>query len=174
MPDACLFALSPAGQPRKRLAGITVSNGLGFTADGSNMYYIDTLPSRSLDVFDVIDGELSNRRQLVSFDDGNPDGLAVDAEDGVWVAVWDAGEVRRFDRHGTLTHAVEVGARRPTSVCLMGSRLIIPTATLGLEELGEGDGHLFAVDVETPGHPTAPWRPEEHLLRSLRESHAHV
>lgn len=167
VPDAALFTLDADAVVRVRLTGVTVSNGLGFTADGARMYYIDTLPHRSLDVFDVIDGELSGRRTIATIDGGNPDGLAVDVDEGVWVAVWDAGEVRRFDRTGRVTNVVQVPARRPSAVCLMGTSLVITTARWGLTEPTSDDGRFFVAEVEVPGRPADAWRPSPEIAREL-------
>lgn len=163
-PHASLFSFDRRGQIRRRLSEVTVSNGLGFTADGRRMYYIDTLPDRRLDVFDIVDGELSGRRSLVEIEGGNPDGLAVDRDGGVWVAVWDAGEVRHFDGDGVLTRVVTVGARRPSAVCLVGNLLVVTTARLGLADPGPDDGKFFGIEVETPGTPAAPWRGDAALI----------
>lgn len=159
VPDAALVTLDHEGRVRERLRDVTVSNGLGFSGDGSRMYYIDTLPHRRLEVFDIVGGELRGRRTLATIDGGNPDGLVVDEADGVWVAVWDAGEVRRFDEHGRLTDTVEVAARRPSAVCLVGSTLVITSARRGLVDPTDDDGRFFATDVAVPGRPAAPWRP---------------
>lgn len=170
--DAALFTVGLDLTVRKRLGQVTVSNGLGFTPDGTRMYYIDTLPDRALEVFDVTDGELANRRTLTRVEGGNPDGLAIDDENGVWVAVWDAGEVRHFDAQGTLTRVVEVAASRPTAVCLAGHTLLISTARLGLERPTRLDGGFFAIDVDVPGPPAWPWRADPLHLALLRSADA--
>ena len=70
---------------------VTLSNGLGWTPDGRTFFYVDTRTS-NVDAFDCQPetGELSGRRTFVSVapEDGWPDGLAVDAEGGVWLALW--------------------------------------------------------------------------------------
>ncbi|MGN6221857.1 MAG: SMP-30/gluconolactonase/LRE family protein [Microbacterium sp.] len=172
VPDAALFTVESDLAVRKRLEQVTVSNGLGFTPDGTRMYYIDTLPRRALEVFDVENGELINRRTLARVEGGNPDGLAVDNENGVWVAVWDAGEVRHFDAQGSLTRVVDVAATRPTAVCLAGNTLVISTARLGLERPTPLDGGFFAIDVDVPGTPAQPWRADPQQLALLRSTDA--
>jgi sugar lactone lactonase YvrE len=164
VPDAGLFTLGQDGTVRRRLGEVTVSNGLGFTDDGRRMYYIDTLPHRQLEVFDLADGELTSRRTLATIDGGNPDGLAVDRDGGVWVAVWDAGEVRHFDRHGRQTRVVEVAARRPSAVCLVDDVLLVTTARIGLADPRPEDGRFFAAHVDVPGAPVNAWRPDASVL----------
>ncbi len=165
--DAALYSLGTDGSVDQRLDHVTVSNGLGFTADGTGMYYVDTLPDRSLERFDVHDGVLRDRRTLAAVPGGNPDGIAVDVDDFVWIAVWDAGEVRRYAPDGALVDVITLTAARPSAVCLWDATLVITTARIGLENPTDDDGRLFAVDVEVPGRPAAPWRPDPSLRRRL-------
>lgn len=89
-PHCALWSLEPDGTMIERLAGVTVSNGLAFDRSGSTLYYIDTLPHRSIEAFDVApDGRLSRRRTVCKVDGGNPDGMTIDDEGMLWVAVWD-------------------------------------------------------------------------------------
>jgi sugar lactone lactonase YvrE len=93
------------------------SNGLDWSPDGSIFYWVDTLAHTvSAFDYDVATGGLSRRRTLVSIDprEGLPDGLIVDAEGGVWVAIYDGGAVRRYDAGGRLTLEVRVPVKRPT------------------------------------------------------------
>ena len=87
------------------LDGVTLSNGLGWARDHSLMYYIDS-PSYRVDVFDfeLASGRVASRRPFVSIDesDGTPDGLAIDDEGGIWVALYGGSCVRRYDENGRL------------------------------------------------------------------------
>lgn len=79
------------GPPEPVLDDVTVSNGTGWSPDGTLMYYIDS-PTRRVDVFAYsADGRVSDRRAFVEIEDGAgfPDGLTVDADGCVWVALWD-------------------------------------------------------------------------------------
>ena len=108
------------------LSRTTVSNGIGWLADGSRAYYVDS-HERRLDVFDCDPdtGAFTNRRALISFgpDDGYPDGLTVDAEDQIWVAFWDGGVVRRFSPDGGLTGLIDVPVPRVSSCTFGGVNL---------------------------------------------------
>jgi len=132
-----LYRLDPAETvPRRVLGGITISNGLGWSADLSTMYYIDT-PTRRIDRFsyDVATGEIGERRVFVEVDDeGYPDGLCVDADGGVWVALWEGSAVRRYDADGRLDRVVSIPTGRVTSCTFAGEdyrTLVVTTAAHG-------------------------------------------
>lgn len=142
---AGLYRLDPGAQlPVRVLDGVTVSNGLGWSPDGALMYYIDT-PTRNIDVFDYdgVAGSISRRRTLVAVEDGAgfPDGMCVDADGGLWVALWGGGAVRRYRPDGALDRVVEVGVSRVTSCTFAGEafdQLLITTARSNQEMPGEG------------------------------------
>jgi sugar lactone lactonase YvrE len=155
---AALYRLDPDGQVHRVLEGVTISNGLDWSPDGSLAYYDDTATHR-VDVFDY-DREtgLTARRPFVRLpDDGNPDGLTVDAEGGVWVALFGSGVVHRYTSAGVLDVVVEVPAAQVTACTLGGPRLDQLFVTTSREGLGPDDdplaGALFRADVGVPGQP---------------------
>ncbi|WP_223586151.1 SMP-30/gluconolactonase/LRE family protein [Microbacterium sp. OVT16B] len=158
-PHCALWSIDADGVATERLGGVTVSNGLVFDESGSTLYYIDTLPHRSIEAFDVApDGRLSGRRTVCRVDGGNPDGMTIDEEGMLWVAVWDAAEVRRYSPAGRLVETIELPAKRPTAVALVDRLLVITTASVGLEHPSTADGALLGVEVDAPGAPALPWR----------------
>lgn len=157
-PHCTLWSIGPDGVPTARLDGVTVSNGLAFDRTGATLYYIDTLPHRSIEAFDVApDGELSNRRTVCRVEGGNPDGMAIDLDGMLWVAVWDAAQVRRYSPDGELLETVELPATRPTAVALVDRLLVITTASIGLGEPTDADGALLGVQVDVGGAPAFAW-----------------
>jgi sugar lactone lactonase YvrE len=145
------------------LTGSTISNGLGWSPDAERMYYVDSAP-RTLDVldFDLETGEVANRRRLVDIpaEAGSPDGLAVDAEGGIWLAVWGAGTVHRYGPDGTLEEVVPVPTPLAASCCFGGpdlERLYVTTATIELPPEDRDDrnaGAVFAFEPGVRGLPT--------------------
>ncbi|MCS5732523.1 SMP-30/gluconolactonase/LRE family protein [Herbiconiux daphne] len=137
---------------------VTISNGLGFTGDGSRLYYVDS-PTRRIDVFDYVDGVPTGRRPLVVLADGvgNPDGLWVDAEDGVWVALYGGGAVHHYDATGALAEIVELPVTKVTSCTFGGPDLSTLYITTSRENLDEGEqplaGSVFAASVGVRGTP---------------------
>ncbi|HET7398827.1 MAG TPA: SMP-30/gluconolactonase/LRE family protein [Intrasporangium sp.] len=156
---AALHRLDPDGSTHVVLSGLTISNGLDWTPDGSRAYYVDT-PTGRVDAFDYDPASgLTGRRPFVTFpeDGGHPDGLTVDAAGGVWVAAYGAGAVRHYTAAGVLDAVVEVPARQVTACTLGGEGLDELFITTSREGLAAGDdplaGALFSVSGVAPGQP---------------------
>ena len=120
---AALYRLDPDGL-RAVVSAVTISNGFGWSPDRTRMYYIDT-PTRCVDVFDVsAAGELANRRHLVDLRDedpsvGRPDGMTVDRDGMLWVALIGGAALRRYRPDGVLDRVVPLPVSHPTS-CAFG------------------------------------------------------
>ncbi|WP_243062320.1 SMP-30/gluconolactonase/LRE family protein [Humibacter sp. RRB41] len=156
-----LYRLDPDGSTHVVFDGVTISNGLQWSADGETAYYVDT-PTNHIDVFDFDgkDASFHDRRTFAVVDptDGHPDGLAVDADGGVWVALWNGGQVRRYDSAGALTAVVEVPGVSNTTAAAFGgtdlSTLYITTSRQGIADGAEpAAGAVFAVDPGIAGRP---------------------
>jgi sugar lactone lactonase YvrE len=117
-----LYRLDPDLSVHVVVEGVTISNGLDWSPDGSLAYYNDTATGR-VDVFDNDSAAgLTNRRLFV--DTGaRPDGLTVDAEGGVWVALANAGAVRRYTPAGSLDAVVELPVTKVTACTFGGEHL---------------------------------------------------
>lgn len=141
------------------LDDVAVSNGTGWSPDGRLMYYIDS-PTRRVDVFDHEDGRITGRRTLAEIEEsaGFPDGLTVDAEGCVWVALWQGSAVRRYAPDGELDRVIELPVPLVTACAFGGadlSDLYITTARVGLTEPPALAGSLFVVPGAGKGlaHP---------------------
>ena len=164
-PDAgSLYRVDRDGRVTRVLDGITIANGPVFDAAGTTMYFTDTARGR-IDRFkvDSESGALSDRTLFVQMTGRreSPDGMAIDHEGQVWVAVWGASEVRRYRPDGSLAETISVPTRQPSSVCLLGSddpRMFVTTAAEGLkDELG---GALFAMPTNVRGRPANEFLPD--------------
>ncbi|WP_411093398.1 SMP-30/gluconolactonase/LRE family protein [Streptomyces sp. 049-1] len=155
-----LYRVDHDGTVHRVLEGITVPNGPAFTPDGRHLYLADSARGlvRRYPV-DHATGTLGTPEPFVTVDDGSPDGMVVDAEGAVWIAVWGSGTVRRHLPDGGLDRVLRLPARQPAGVCLQGDVLHITSARLGLDRPGPYDGALFATRVAVPGAPAAPYRP---------------
>jgi len=160
-----LYSLDSDLSVHKALDGIAISNGLAWSLDGSLMYYIDS-PTHSVATFDFdLDmGAISNRRVTIQVPEemGTPDGMTIDEQGMLWIALWDGGLVCRWDpENGDLLQTIDLPVSRPTA-CAFGGReldtLYITSARTGLtEELLKEQPHaggLFAIRPGFCGIPT--------------------
>ena len=139
------------GRLERVLDEVTLSNGIGWTRDDTRMYYIDS-PVQRVDIFDfeVASGRIDDRRPFVSIDEseGIPDGLTVDDEGGVWVALYGGSCVHRYDESGRLDAVLEVPALNVTSCCFGGDdgrSLFVTTAA--------PDGNVYVTQPGVSGPP---------------------
>lgn len=159
-----LYRVDPDGTVTRVLEGITVSNGPAFDAAGTTMYFTDSARGR-IDRFhvDSESGALGEPTLFAQMKVGveNPDGMAVDDNDDVWVAVWGASEVRRYQPDGSLVETIRVPTRQASSVCLVGRehpRMFITSAAIGQPASDELAGALFEMQVTVPGRPADEFR----------------
>ena len=160
-PVGALYLLHPDGRVEVLLEGVTISNGLAFSADGSVLYYIDTA-TMSVDAFrvDPDTGHLAHRRSVARLAT-NPDGMTIDADGMLWVALFGGGAVERIDpRSGAVLERVRLPVRQVTSVTFGGpdhADLYITTARRGLEGAALAAepeaGNLFVARVGVTGLP---------------------
>ncbi len=155
-----LYRLDPDLGVTKLVTGVGISNGIGWSPDERLMYYIDS-QDRQVDVFDFdpATGEIDGRRRFAAVGRGEavPDGLTVDADGGVWVAVWGGGAVLRHDTGGRVRESVELPAARVTSCAFGGPGLdqLFVTTAAGPGALG---GALFVCQPGVTGQPSHPFR----------------
>jgi sugar lactone lactonase YvrE len=116
-----LYRLDGQGGIACVIGGVTISNGLAWSRDGSTMYYVDS-PLRRIDAFtyDSATGEATERRTTIRIppEQGTPDGMTIDEDDGLWVVLPGAGAVHRYV-DGRLDAVVRLPVSHPTS-CTFG------------------------------------------------------
>ncbi|MFJ2114129.1 SMP-30/gluconolactonase/LRE family protein [Streptomyces sp. NPDC087850] len=159
-----VYRLAPDGTTSVAHTGVTISNGLVWAPDGTFAYYVDT-PTRTVArvTVDPATGRFTALEPWVTIDpaDGSPDGITLDAEGGVWVALWGGSAVRRYAPDGTLDEVVEVNARQ-VSACAFGGedyrRLYITTSR---QDLPDGEdpaaGAVFTVEPGVSGAALLPY-----------------
>jgi sugar lactone lactonase YvrE len=124
---ASLYTISSDGSYREVFGGVTVSNGIIWSNDHKTLYYIDTPLGnvRAWD-YDLVTGDISNERVLISIPEGmgGPDGMTIDKEGKLWIAMWGGNQVSRWDpENGELIGKVEVPAPNVTSCAFGGPDL---------------------------------------------------
>jgi sugar lactone lactonase YvrE len=167
-PDAGALHRLDADGAAVMQAGLHVPNGPGFSPDNTRLYLADSA-RRRVDVFDfdLARGTIANRRPFVQFAEGEgvPDGLTVDAEGGVWIALWDGWRVVRHAPDGRLDRSIALPVPRPTSCCFGGPdlrTLYVTSARVRLSaaQLAEAplSGSVFAVETGARGLPEHAYR----------------
>lgn len=147
------------GTAHELYGDVSLTNGLGFSADGAVLYHSDT--TVGIWAHDYDDGQVSNRRLFVAGDGLRkhlaPDGLAVDEAGTVWVAdVSGSGAVRGFAADGNEIGQIDVPARMVTSVCFGGTdRRDLYIVTGDNTDDPTRRGTIFRTRADTPGVPIA-------------------
>jgi sugar lactone lactonase YvrE len=155
-----LYRLGPDHVVTPVLAGVSVSNGIGWSLDESRMYYVDS-PTCRVDVFDydAATSAISNRRVFASVggDGVVPDGLAVDADGCVWVALWGGGALVRYRPDGRLEQILDIPAAHVTNCTFGGTDLATLYITTAAGPGARG-GTLFTCRPVATGLPASPFR----------------
>lgn len=166
-PEAALFRLEDDRTLTPVLTGVRLSNGMDWSPAGDRFYYVDT-PTRRVEVFDydLASGEPSGRRLFADIGDmaGNPDGLTVDDEGGVWVVLARGSSVRRFAPDGRLDEVIDLPVTRATSCAFggpAGDELYITTGRFDLTpaelDAQPWAGSLLVCRPGVTGHPITPF-----------------
>jgi sugar lactone lactonase YvrE len=174
-----LYRIDPDGKVTTVLTDVALSNGLDWSPDAATFYYIDS-SRHTVDAFDfdAARASLSRRRTVVTvpFGEGVPDGMTVDREGRLWVALAGSGEIRCYTPDGTLLARVVASAPVVTSCAfggIDGADLFITSAALRLPERflahgfsaavvegshrAPGAGGLFVCRPGTTGKPGTPF-----------------
>ncbi len=167
---AILYRLDADGSLHEKLRNLGISNGIAWTGDKRTMYFNDT-PTQCVQAFDYDDatGNITNRRIAIQIpeSDGAPDGMTIDAEDKLWIAMWGAGSVNRYDPlTGKLLQQIKVPAPHTSSCALGGIDLKTLFITTARVELSDAQleqyplsGNLFQAQVDVAGVPASFYRP---------------
>lgn len=157
--SAAFYRMEADGELIELFDGVGNSNGLDWSADGKQMYYNDT-PTGKTEVFDFCDGNLKNRRDVIEYTSGNPDGMTIDADGNLWVALWGSGLVACVNPISKkIIHKIELPVSQPASCAFAGDdlkSLVITTAAHGVSLRDEPlAGSVFVIKTEIQGMPTA-------------------
>jgi sugar lactone lactonase YvrE len=152
-----LYRLDPDGSVEVVMREVTISNGLDWSRDGTRAYYVDTATGE----VSALDADLTARRTFarIAAEDGAPDGLTVDADGGVWVALYGGAAVHRYSESGALDAVVELPVSKVTACTFGGPDLRTLFITTSREDLPDDEqpeaGSVFAC---TPGISGLPAR----------------
>lgn len=147
------------GRLDTRLAGLTAGNGLAWSPDDEYLFLVDSGPDRVLRIpFDQHSTTLGEPEVWLE-GIGAVDGIAMDSAGAMWIAVWGAGEVRRYGADRRLSAVIEVTARDVTAACFVGGdRRTLAITTAARASPAGLAGSVFRVNVPVPGRATRLWR----------------
>lgn len=153
--SAAFYRMEYDGTLTELFDGVGNSNGLDWSPDGKTIYYNDT-PTKRTDSFCFLEGELSNRKSIITYDKGNPDGMTIDSNGNLWTALWGCGQVVCVNPNtGKVIDKIELPVSQ-VACCTFGGgdmkTLIITTAAHGVMLKDEPlAGSTFAVNLSVGG-----------------------
>lgn len=164
-PSEMLVCVDPANGPQVLDSDISLSNGLAWALDGTVLFHADT--ARQVvyrRAYDPVTGAVGPREVFVRFDEGFPDGMTIDAESHLWIAVWGRGEIRRYSPGGAHVETLTVPAPHVSSVAFAGDALEILVITSAREDLSAEElvehplsGRLFTAKPRVGGIALPLW-----------------
>jgi sugar lactone lactonase YvrE len=164
------YCLDLTGHAEQVLDGLTIPNGVGWSPDGRTMYLVDSGPRVvHAFAFDADRGTIADERVLLTVpeDVGAPDGLTVDAAGDLWIAIFGAGQVRRYAPDGELRETLDVPAAQTTCCAFAGAglhTLYVTTATEDwTDEQRAADpaaGLVYRLETGATGVAAASFRPD--------------
>lgn len=160
---ASLYLLTAEGLASQVLTNLTVSNGIAWTGFGDKGFHNDT-PTRVISTFDWSPDGMTDRRSFVTLPEdlaGSPDGLCVDEQGGVWVALYGGSAVHRYSPEGTLDQVVELPVTNVTACTFGGEDLRTLYITTSRENVPDGEeplaGAVFSCEPGVGGLPARPF-----------------
>lgn len=149
-----LYCFTPNTGCEKKISHTIVANGMAWTEDEKTFYFVDS-GHRSVYAYEYRKdkGEINNGRVVLTLEHGTPDGMTIDSEGMLWIAVWGGGMVGRYEPEtGKLLERVNVPAAQVSSCCFGGpQRDILYITSSGEGMNGAEDGCLFACKVDASG-----------------------
>ncbi|MBQ7045696.1 MAG: SMP-30/gluconolactonase/LRE family protein [Clostridia bacterium] len=153
--SAAFYKMGADGRLTELFDKVGNSNGLAFSPDEKHFYYNDT-PTGRTDVFSFEDGILSDRRPLITYSGGKPDGMTIDADGNLWTALWGGGTAVKVNtKTGEVMEKIELPVSQVACCAFAGKdlkTLVITTAAHGVSLRDEPlAGATFAVNLDVGG-----------------------
>lgn len=153
----CLDFKQANPELKLKIGETTISNGLCWDNKRGFFYFIDTMTYEvSQYKWDEPSGEIANKKScyLVDQSEGSPDGMTIDHEGMLWIALWGGNKVIRVNPHtGERLAEVNVGASLVTCMTFGGSDLRTMYITTAKDDKGHG-GDLYSVEGDVTGVAT--------------------
>ena len=135
--------------------GLGIPNTYVWSPDNNNFYFSDTVKGTILSYnFELENGELSNKKELASFNRGHPDGSTIDTDGCIWNCRWGGSCIVRFTPNGQVDQIIEMPVENITN-CIFGGQdmktLFVTTASNEGKNKNELDGSLFSINLNYQG-----------------------
>ena len=140
------------GEPVVVAEGLTQPNGIAWSPSGDMIYLVDT--ARHCVFASAVDR--ISLRTLIQFDDEEPDGLCVDSDGCLWIALWNGSQVRKYSPIGAPLDVIQLPVSRPTSCAFVGGgHLVVTSARRGLSDEAAASqplaGHVLVLEAGAVG-----------------------
>jgi sugar lactone lactonase YvrE len=159
-PLSGLYLFSEEHGLKPAIENLVVANGLGWSPDNSWFYLTDTIKKTIYRYPFDLDNAVIGQEEVfitVSEDGVFPDGLAVDSEGNIWVAMWGSGKILCYQKDGSICASIELPAKNVTSCCFGGKDykiLFVTSASIdfnGNNHLGKNAGGIFMIETSVRG-----------------------
>ena len=157
-PTGSLYRITPDARVEKKFDGITISNGLAWSADGRTMFYSD---SRGIWIrryrYDLASGAISDMQVIAepTLEQGRPDGAATDVAGFYWSAGVSSGFLNRFSHAGELVEQIALPVPNPTMPCFTGADMKTVYVTSLMRDPHPNSGGLVRLELDVAGVPVA-------------------
>lgn len=158
--SAKLYSLRQDLAVREVFGGISISNGIGWSLDGAYFFHTDSL-EHAIYRYCLHGKEPTDKEILYSPPIGTPDGLTIDSDGNLWVAIWDGGRVVQLSPEGEELQQILLPVSRPTSLAFGDADLHTLYITSASVELSENEknaqpfaGALFSTRTKIAGLPS--------------------
>ncbi|WP_411269213.1 SMP-30/gluconolactonase/LRE family protein [Sphingobium sp. SCG-1] len=156
-PTGAFYRLDADGAVARVDDGYRIANGPAISPDGRTLFHTDS-GLRTVYRFAIgNDGSLGDREIFIRFEDdwGDPDGMTLDADGGLWIACWGAGCVMRFTPEGRRDRSITLPTSQVSNCIFAGERLDMMFVTSASDGVNDSQaGALFEVDPGCIGTPT--------------------
>ena len=154
-PIGNLYLMNDAREITKKISGLTISNGIGWSPNNTVMYLTDSAKQVIWEFdFDQKNLQIGNKRVFIKDTDCYPDGLTIDCDGYIWSAKWDGSAIVKYSPTGSIKAVYDLPIQRPTSLTFGGKnldKLYITSASLGLKNNSGLNGCVFKISTNSQG-----------------------
>lgn len=162
-----LYSLQTDGSIKVLENNLWLSNGMDWSLDATKFYLADTNTQIIYCYdYDSLSGNISNRQDFIKFKDSEyPDGLCIDTQGNLWIAMWSNGKIIQFDSFGNRINEILLPVTHPTSCCFGGKNLSTLFITTSMIELSPQErqnqplaGKILQIETDFQGQQNRKYK----------------